>query len=59
MRGGVFGRLAELDLFHKIAYVHGVDCIDDPLAKYRAHRESNTLKDYSIIAYERDLVSGG
>ena len=50
MRGGVFGRLAELDLFHKIAYVHDVGCIDEPLAKYRVHLEGNTFKDYSIIA---------
>ena len=50
--------LEEFDLFHRIAYVHEVDYVDEPLAKHRVHRQSNTFKDYSIIADERELVLG-
>ncbi len=48
--------LEDAFLFYKISYSQKVDYVDEPLAKYRIHFQSNTFQDYSKISAEREMI---
>ncbi len=51
-----FNVVEEKDLFLRLAHDYEIDCIDEPLAKWRVHEQSWTHTHYDLFSVENTLL---
>ncbi len=48
--------MEEADLFLRIAYDHPIDCVNEPLSKWRVHKNSDTFRRHELFSKESRLI---
>ncbi|MEK6730711.1 MAG: glycosyltransferase [Pseudomonadota bacterium] len=48
--------MEDADLFLRIAYDYPIDCVNEPLSRWRVHKNSDTFRRHELFAKESSLI---